>query len=145
MKKLWRSDKSFSKFTQGVNDRIQTYVYLIPYILLLQCVLWYIHFYNISCLMFYNHQNFEIKIETWYHASTHMHTYVHTQNQWEDIWVSSIRKTICLFEPVLIRGGSLWNTESSNYLKNSWREKSFGSKAGPCPVCLVFWQAASPC
>ena len=35
--------------------------------------------------MFYNHQDFEIKIKTWYDAHTHMHMYVYTQSQLEDI------------------------------------------------------------
>lgn len=138
MKRHWRRYISFSRFIQGVNDRIQTYVYLIPYILLLQYVLQYMHFYSVSCLMFYNHQGFEIKIKAWYDAHTHMHMYVYTQSQLEDIWVSSIRKKLS-FNQYLLEEPPCETLKVLIILRNHGEMKALGTRQSPAllATCLL--------
>lgn len=96
------------------------------------------YFYSISCLMFYNHQDFEIKIKTWYDAHTHMHMYVYTQSPLEDIWVSSIRKTVS-FNQYLLEEAPCEALRVLIILRNRGEMKTLGARQSPAllATCLL--------
>lgn len=91
------------------------------------------HFYSVPCLMFYNHQGFEVKSKHDMMPILTMHMYVYTESIRR--YLGQLHKKKLSFNQYLLEEPPCETLEVLILLRNHGEMKALGTKAEPCPAC----------